>query len=240
MPEIKKVMIGCPVRNRAWILPKYLQCLEELDYPLSHILYCFIINDSNDETEDILGRFAQKHPFSVRLCVNNNNTAARWQRGSYSFKRLAELRNMLLKEFIYSDCDYLLSLDSDILMPAPALKALIEDNCDIVSCLVCNGHEISDPSIFNVLVKDSQSRYIHLKNPQRSGIFRIDCTGAAYLIKRKVIVDYGVRYSDFLGAEDIGFCEDAASKGLEIYCDGRLECQHIMNASAPVNKWTDL
>jgi glycosyltransferase involved in cell wall biosynthesis len=232
MHSTKKVMIGCPVRNRAWILSEYLEHLEKLDYPQSHIYYCFIINDSNDETQDILEKFAQKHPSSVRLCVNNQSPSTGWLRGSYSFRRLAELRNLLLKEFIYSDCDYLLSLDSDILIPAHALRALIEDNCDIVSCLVCNGLEIGDPSIFNVLVKDNQGRYIHIKNIQRSGIFKVDCTGAAYLIKRKVIADYGVRYSSQLGAEDIGFCADALSKGFEIYCDGRIECQHIMKPSS--------
>ena len=51
---MSRVMIGCPVRNRAWILPDYLQHLRALKYPQEQIEYCFVINDSFDETRAIL------------------------------------------------------------------------------------------------------------------------------------------------------------------------------------------
>jgi glycosyltransferase involved in cell wall biosynthesis len=111
----RKVMIGCPVRNRAWILPAYLQSLEALDYPRERIIYCFIVNDCEDSTPDILGNFAHKYPGQVYLVENNGGNTPH-QRGQYSFKRLAYLRNLLLMEFLRSDCEYLFSVDSDILV----------------------------------------------------------------------------------------------------------------------------
>ncbi len=222
-----KVMIGCPVRNRAWILPEYLQCLEGINYPRDRMQYCFIINDCMDETEAILENFAQSHPEAVRLVIQNSYQQG-YRRGEYSFRRLAQLRNLLLDEFLHSDCDYLFSVDSDVLVSPHILTDLINDNCDIVSCLVCNGHEVGDVSLYNVLYRNQQGHYLHMKNIPRTGIFRVDCTGAAYLIKRKVISQHGIKYSDIYGAEDIGFCEHASRKGLEIYCDGRMECSHIM------------
>jgi len=62
----------------------------------------------------------------------------------------------------------------------------------------------------------------------RHTIFEVDCTGAAVLIRRKVIENYGVRYSAAFGPEDIGFCLAAAGEGIKIYCDGRIEFDHVM------------
>jgi len=223
----RKVMIGCPVRNRAWILPAYLQSLEALDYPRERIIYCFIVNDCEDSTPDILGNFAHKYPGQVYLVENNGGNTPH-QRGQYSFKRLAYLRNLLLMEFLRSDCEYLFSVDSDILVPPHSLRALINNQCDIVSCLVCNGAVIGDESCYNVLHRDDRGHYLHIRNFPRERLFRVDCTGAAYLIKRQVISELGVRYGARNGAEDIGFCESARQKGVHIYCDGRLECTHVM------------
>ncbi len=222
-----KVMIGCPVRNRAWILPEYLECLEAINYPRDKISYSFIINDCVDETENILQNFARRQPAAVGLIVHNSGNQG-YERGKYSFRWLAYLRNLLLKEFLYSDSDYLFSVDSDVLVSPDILLQLINDDCDIVSCLVCNGQEVGDPSLYNVLNKDQRGRFVHMKNIPRDKVFQVDCTGAAYLIRRKVISQHGIRYSDLYGAEDIGFCEDATRQGLNIYCDGRLECRHIM------------
>ncbi|KUG05186.1 hypothetical protein ASZ90_017372 [hydrocarbon metagenome] len=221
------VMIGCPVRNRAWILPEYLRCLEEINYPRDRIRYCFIINDCIDDTLSILENFSRRQPGAVKLLVNNSGIPG-YERGEYSFQRLAYLRNLLLNEFLCSDSDYLFSIDSDVLVSPNILMQLINDECDIVACLVCNGQQVGDTSLYNVLIKDHRGRYLHLKEIPRDRVFRVDCTGAAYLIKRKVISQHGIRYSDLYGAEDIGFCENAAREGLEIYCDGRLECRHIM------------
>lgn len=223
-------MIGCPVRNRAWILPSYLQSLEALDYPRECISYCFIINDCDDKTPVILREFAQKYPGQVFL-VENNNGSTVYQRGQYNFKRLAYLRNLLLMEFLRSDCDYLFSVDSDILVVPHSLRALMQNDCSIVSCLVCNGEVIGDRSCYNVLCQDDRGHYLHIRDFPRDRLFRVDCTGAAYLIKREVISELSIRYSAPSGGEDIGFCEAARQKGVHIYCDGRLESIHVMRPS---------
>lgn len=223
------IMIGCPVRNRAWILPRYLQCLQNLDFPAELISYCFVINDSTDLTADLLSDFASTHEGKVKLIFADQGTkrTRTHYRGNYNFDQLSRLRNSLLDVFLHSNCSYLFSVDSDILVPPDSLNSLLEDRCDIVSALVCNGYILGDAGIFNIL-NYVDGQWIHLRGFPRDRVFRVDCTGAAYLIKRKVIEEYGVRYSAHYGAEDIGFCRDAANKGLQIFCDGRIECQHIM------------
>jgi cellulose synthase/poly-beta-1,6-N-acetylglucosamine synthase-like glycosyltransferase len=222
-----RVLIGCPVRNRAWILPRYLQYLQKLDYPPHLLEFCFIVNDCHDSTPAVLEDFARKLPGRVRLIYADIHSHHGHRRGQYNLHHLAYLRNLLLSAFLQSNCRYLFSVDSDIMVPSHALKQLLDDNCDIVSALVCNGHLLADQNLYNVL-RIENGNYIHMRKVPRNRVFTVDCTGAAYLIKRKVVEEYGVRYSAENGAEDIGFCQMAQAKGLEICCDGRIECLHIM------------
>jgi GT2 family glycosyltransferase len=224
---VVKVMIGCPVRNRAWILPRYLKCLEKLDKPEYRLQYCFIINNCTDFSPQILAEFAHRQSGRVKLIHHDFHAPGGFRRGEYNFARLAVLRNLMLETFRQSDCDYLFSLDSDILAPAGSLTQLLQDDCDMVSALVCNGDEIGDPGIYNILQRGTDGSYTHIRNFPRDRVFPVDCTGAACLIKR-TIVETGARYSGEYGGEDIAFCEAVAALGFTIYCDGRVECLHIM------------
>lgn len=221
----KKTMVGCPVRNRAWILPDYLKALDRLDYPPELLEFCFIVNDSQDNTGAILKEFSQRR--STRLVIDNQVSPPGYKRGNYSFSRLAGLRNRLLAEFKTSDCQYLFSVDSDILVPTNALSGLMSTGCDVVSALVGNGYVIDDNSVYNVLCRQGDS-YLHMRDFPRDRLFEVDCTGAAYLIKRWVIDKAGVVYSAQWGPEDIGFCRLAQEQGIRIYCHPGIKCNHIM------------
>jgi len=222
-------MAGCPVRNRAWVLPTYLTALTQMDYPAEAIEFCFVINNCQDETPVILGDFARSCPSPVRLVEDNHSRPGGYKRGYYSLARLADLRNRLLREFLDSTCTHLFSVDSDIILPAFALRQLLADKCPVVSALVCNGHELEDPALFNVLNREADGSYRHIRNIPAGALFPVDCTGAACLIAREVIEKYGVRYTSDKGAEDIGFCEEVRRMGLSIFCDSRVEGLHLMN-----------
>ncbi len=224
---MSKVMIGCPVRNRAWILPYYLDCLRRLDNREFEVSYCFVINDCSDASPEILARFAREEPEPVTLVEKNCLYPGGFRRGEYSFSHLANLRNLLLQVFLESNCDYLFSLDSDILVPENTVARLLQDECDIISALVCNGHEIGDPGIYNILQRGREGSYLHIRDFPRNRVFPVDCTGAACLIKRAVIAT-GTRYSGRRGGEDIAFCEAAQARGFSIFCDGRVEGLHYM------------
>lgn len=221
-----KVMIGCPVRNRAWILPRYLERLEALDYNGIEREYCFILNDSNDKSGEILFEFAHKTTAPVQLIHKNLGQKYGSQREEYSFSNLALLRNLFIDNFLRSTCSHLLSLDSDILIPPNALQDLLESNKDIISLLLSNGEILGDPNIFNILRKEGD-RFVHIKDFPYNRIIDVDCTGAAYLIKRRVL-EQGVRYSSKYGAEDIGFCLSAKRMGFQISCNTGILADHIM------------
>lgn len=220
-----EVMIGCPVRNRAWILPFYLKAMQALNYPRVKLQYCFVLNNSTDRSQEILEAFARQNNTAIVVCDQEKPQGV--ERGYYSLANLASLRNTLLSQFLESGADYLFSVDSDILVPADSLSRLVANNRDIVAMLVCNGHQVGDPGIYNILRQVDDS-YEFIRDFPRDRIFPVDCTGAAYLIKRRVIAR-GVRYSADGGGEDIGFCQQAREMGFQLYCDGALEADHIMH-----------
>lgn len=226
--EKSKVMIGCPVRNRAWILPRYLEALEAMDYPAHLREYCFIVNNCVDDTEAILRSWALKNPSQVKILRMDLKNPGGEKRGEYRFKNLAYLRNLLLNQFLLSDCTYLFSVDSDIIVPPHTLSDLISHKCDIISALVPNGKWFKERQAFNILRKEKNGGYVHIKDFFREQLLEVDVTGAAYLIHKRVI-EKGVRYSDIYGAEDIGFCEEARRLGFKIFCAAYLKCEHVMS-----------
>lgn len=183
-----------------------------------------------DNTSEILATFAHDYLGQVTLIHADLEEAKTPSalRGGYSFANLAYLRNLLLEQFLSSDCEALFSVDSDIMVSPTSLTRLLEADKDIISTLVCNGHEIGDVHCYNILNRLPDGSWVHVKHFPRHTLFQVDCTGAAVLIQRKVIEEYGVRYSAAYGPEDIGFCLAASSKGIKIYCDGRIELEHIM------------
>jgi len=202
-----KVMVGAPVRNRAWVLPRFIEAIKKQDIPFET---CFIVNDCVDNTKELLDQAG------FTTVLHNLNSNHGHVRGEYSLRNLALLRNVLLDKFLESDCNYLFSIDTDVIIPEGSIRKLVEADKDIISMLIRN-----HPTFMahNILINNE-----HL--PQiPEGIISIDVTGAVYLIKRHVI-EQGVRYDYSPLGEDIPFCEEAKRKGFGIYCDTRLKPIH--------------
>jgi len=224
-----RVLIGCPVRNRGWILPRYLRSLLELEYPQHCIEYAFVVNDSTDDTLGILQEFARSSISPVHITIKNMGSRRPSSRGAYNIGNLAILRNILLQIFLSSECSHLFSVDSDILVTPDSLSALLRLNLPIVSLLVRNDHHLGDLGYYNI----SQLQGDHYRPVQdfpRGGVIQVDCTGAAYLIQRGVI-EMGVRYYPHRQGEDVGFCEDARARGISIWCHTGVEGSHVMTGA---------
>ncbi len=228
MERQEKIMIGCPIRNRAWILPDYLQAILNFDYPAELIELCFIVNDCQDSTPAILSDFAAAHENPVYLYYDNQDHSGKHQRGYYNFRRLAHLRNQLITAFLRTDCEYLFSLDSDIIMPPESIMTLLGAQRDIISALVWNGGDIGSHDTYNILKQAENGDYLHIREFPVNGVFEVDCTGAAYLLRRRVLSEFMIRYDADYGAEDIGFCKSAQRAGIKLYCHSGVRGRHFM------------
>jgi hypothetical protein len=222
-----RVLIGCPVRNRAWILPAYLKALEALDHPEDQLQFAFILNDCTDASAEILRGFAQQHDVRLRELNCGDD---QWQRGYYSYTKLARLRNRLLEELLATDAHYLFSVDSDVLVPPHALRRLIQHHKPIVAARVPNdGHLRRRKQGQCNFLRDSpeHGRAVHVTDFPPDALIPVDITGAAVLINREVI-EAGCRYHAGATGEDEGFCRHAKQLGYSIWVDTGIICRHCM------------
>lgn len=219
------VLIGCPVRNRAWALPAYLAAVQALDYPADRLRFAFVLNDSADESEAILTEFACARPTAL---LRRDLHFPRWQRGRYSFANLALLRNLLIDEALRSGADYLFSVDSDVLPPPNALRRLLAAERPLVGARVPNDlHLPGEHWRCNFLCRDGRGRLRHPRAFPPDALVPVDVVGAAVLIARAVL-ESGCRYEPGPTGEDEGFCRQALAAGFQPWVDTGLVCQHLM------------
>ena len=240
----KNVLIGCPVRNRGWILPEYLTRLEQIDYPKDKLAFHFILNDSHDESRFWLENWKEINEDNYRyIKITEHNfgypedlgASGNGREGSveiskvrheYTYKALAELRNLLLDSAQGDEkIDYLFSVDSDILIKPNLLNKLINSEKDIIAGLISNGH-----NAYNFFHIDNKNRGIV---PEEE-IFEVSMTGAVVLISKNVFNNKGIRYLYNLKGEDIGFAETAKKNGLKLYVLNDMQF-HIMYEKDLIN-----
>jgi hypothetical protein len=104
-----KIFISTPIRNKARILPEFLQAIESLLYPKQNLLCHFFINDSTDRSEEIIRLWAarmQRKFFEIQIKKRDFGTPPDVRGPStkaYSrtmvFKSLARIRNLAIKDF---------------------------------------------------------------------------------------------------------------------------------------------
>lgn len=228
------VVLGCPVQNRAWVLPYYLKHIYELDYPKKDLTLWFLVNDSKDATLQILEEFAKLHKEEYgKIEIQNDFYGFHPDnrnkgRSSRSFHQFTYVRNKWVEGLKKLNADWVFSVDSDILIPSNCLKKLINNDKDICSMLVNN---MAHPRGYgrdctNVLAKTA-TKYTHILEYPQDTVFECDVTGAAYLIKRAVFNN--TLYQFHPQGEDVGFCINACKNGYKIWCDSTLKPFHIMN-----------
>lgn len=209
-----RILITAPVRNREWILEDYLKALQELDFDKESLAFHFILNDSVDNSKDILTKFKYiertKYRY-IRLSEVNfeapkdlgeegQGRESGVDRDKFTHPMLAILRNLTLDLARMDNADYLFSVDSDIIVEPDILNKLIEANKDIVAGLISNGGS----QAYNFLPFSGN------RNEVKKEIFEVKVTGACCLISKNVFNNRSIRYSEQFGTgEDLGFCESA-------------------------------
>lgn len=229
-----EVTIAAPVRNRAWILPSYLEHLAAQDYPKDRIRLLFVLNDSDDSSELILREFQDKYQGAyVDIDIEKLDQKAPFDRRTRNdrdkiYHFLSKLRNHILSKI---DTPYLLSVDTDILIPPYSISRLVATGKDIVAGVIWNDY-IERPGMTypkvrsNIMVKDNQGRIRHFLNYPLNSLFRVHTTGAFYLLSRKVCQELSYCYHP--QGEDIGFCSEAEEKGFEVWVDSSIFGIHVM------------
>jgi GT2 family glycosyltransferase len=207
------VVIGCPVRNRAWVLRDFLGALETIEYyPRS---FLFHENNSDDGTGELLDGWASQRGDVVVMHGRGPAPGHRRnERGRDGYAYLAGVRNTLLDVVVRSGADYLLSVDSDVIVPPDIVDHLLElaDERTIVGAAISNiaGRPLDGRTAGNFMVE--AGGIVHPASYPTTGVLEVAVTGACCIIPR-ALLERGVRYGPHPQGEDIAFCQAARAAG---------------------------
>lgn len=230
------VTIGCPIRNRAWILKEYLEGITKQNYDRKLINLLFLVNDSKDSSLRILEKFKKENDSQyagIDIQVKNlgavEDERTPGTRDSI-YHSLTEIRNSLLD--MIPDTDYFFSVDSDILIPENALNILVNSKKDIVAGVIRNDYLVNPSAVYpwvrtNLMIKsEKDGRIVHYFGYPLNSLFEVEVTGAIYLLSKEVYKS--VRYGYDVQGEDIYFCREAKKRGFKIWANSALHAEHVM------------
>lgn len=221
---VPKIWTGTLVHNRPEILKEFLDCLEDVVCD-GHLFY---LNNCDEETTDLISQFPKP-----KWVVTDNELPSFSKRLAGRQASLAVYRNRMLKcAFDILRADYLLSVDSDIMVDNAIVQDLLSQDEDIIAALVRNDQfHWNTPKnagfAFNIMDKVGPEIFGRVGLKPQAGKNPCGLTGAVYLI-HKDVYHAGVRYHDHTQGEDAGFCLHALDEGFQPHYLGDRVLPHLM------------
>ena len=215
-----KVLIAAPLRQKPHIFREYQKGLDSLILPDGvKADRFFVVNDCDEVIPEIR---------NAEWVVNDSEDVTMYHNHLWTTDlvwRMSELRNQTIRKALEGGYDYLLSVDTDLVLEPHTLETLIAADKDCVAGLFwTNGWT-------NAWMYD-QASVNNKPEWQQPGLYQVGGTGALFLIKRKVLeagVDYtpipNLRQAVF--GEDRHFCIRAVCNGFEIWADSHCLPVHL-------------
>lgn len=225
-----KLVVGCPIYNRAWIFGRWLEHLNEWTQHGVSLHFVFVTNGTPDH-DDSLGL-----AFDLgRVDLIPGQAGDRGWEKKERVELLAGARNALKRlarhELGRIGGDYFLSLDSDILVsPWEESRVLFDDlqGKDAVSPLAYLGERESNAFSFPVPGRPAR----RLK--PLDALQHADVLCAAILMSRKLVLDPRVEYGYHPLGEDFFWSAQARANRYDLALDSRVKWKHVMQ-----KEWLD-
>lgn len=229
-----KILAGCPVHDRAWIIDRWAAHLVEAAEVAGVDLELVLLGDPADPTFAAVGHPAHRidvdepRPTSVR-----HWSPLEIVDGQTRVERMVDLRNRLLQEVRLIGPDLFLSIDSDILLHRDALANMIE-TVDVRGWPAVGGYTFMSPPDPRPHVPSQRcyGSYAHIISANvfdRRGIEGsvIPCD-VIMAIKLMTPTAYHVDYQWDEQGEDFGWCRALRRLGHQVGIDGRVASKHVM------------
>lgn len=233
------VLVGCPVYDRAWILPDWFEAIANQDFPLEDIGFIFETAPNDHETFSALIDFRDAHPELRCFEIYENGSEIHkshpegmrsWPTERYT--TMSNLRNSLLEKVKTIKPDRYFSLDSDIILEDPRT---ISELCQLTSLPTIDA--ISPLTFMTMEGTDFPNTMTwgppgQLARRKRSGypigtLFKSDIIMAAVMMKPNVFKN--ARYSWHKQGEDLGWSQDCQKYGFGLYVASYIYSAHIMS-----------
>jgi len=244
---MKKVLIGIPVRDRAWILPEYLDKIRSLDLTDVEVYYVFIVDHSTDNTLTILeSKTKNWENCSIIVWAGDEIPADspkhdhkhRQECGIYS--RLKELREIIRLKAVELGVDYLFSVDSDVLVEPDCLQRLLAHELDFVYPTSVDSQSEGVVTAWRLKGDPNNPwskvglRWVRIKDAV--GVIPVFYCGCAFLVSSKVLLEctYLFEPNNFeraldmpVNGEDLWFACSAERKSIPRFLDTDCRVRHV-------------
>lgn len=233
-----KLIVGCPVYNRDWVLERWYQHLEEWRQHGVDLFYVFIVTG---KVPDLVRRIPrsrcvveidlwQQGGGVPALKVGGPDGSRDWNKPE-RIDEMVKLRNQLkdavasISRTEFLDCHAFLSIDSDILVaPWEQSKRLFNDlqGKDAVSPLVYLG--VKETNAFVRRDPKRQATRVY----QIDYMQDVDILCAAKLQTMEMVWDQRVKYAFDPRGEDFGWSANARQYRYQLAFDPVVKWKHIM------------
>ena len=217
-----RLVVGCPVRRRDWVLDKWREHVIWACYKagMPHPTFVFVQGEDEDPI-DWDDAVVVSVPEIAREDVRTWDTER--------FVHMVNLRNTLLKKVRELRPDFFWSLDSDILANGDSLWGMLETFSSrpqawaVGSKLYMTTVGVNFPSYGTWTSRDHR---IGFKREERSDVFKVGVLMASVLMAPKA---YKTDYQFHHWGEDAGWSDRVAALGGELWWDGRYPSKHVMS-----------
>lgn len=208
------IVVGAPVHERGWILPAWFDGLAAQHCDITVVLN---YGHGSDDTLDVI---LNEDRFKVILVSSDvEHTAERvWNSDRYDV--MAQLRNDLLIAVRGLAPDYFLSCDTDMLLPAGALRTLVDTvgPYDGIAPLTFMSAGLDAP---NYLTEELQRPVV-----PTGGVSEQYAVFGTVLMRPSL---YQVKYARHAWGEDIGWAINAKHAGCRLALNADVKVKHVMH-----------
>lgn len=232
-----RVAVGCPIRNRAWILPEWIEHVRTA-FAVAGLepYWIFALGVGPEGRDDGTGLIVSKLVEEENgLCSAFSEpdapvTRTNWTRERY--EAMVVYRNRLLSLVRTANPDYFLSLDSDILLHPSGLINLL-DTAQRTHNVRGTQKRFDAVGGKAILSEGSKHMVTYGNLHPQGGIRRQDSDGVfrtqiLMAVKLMTPAAYNVDYEFHRHGEDVGWSLACARAGLTLGWDGRVISKHVM------------
>lgn len=253
----KRVLIGAPIRQKPAILKEFLDSLLELNTYSFTADFCFVDDNVQDESKNLLIEFAKDSKGRVFISQAQSNDVYICNEQTHYWNeaiiwKVARFKDQIFEFALAHDYDYVFLVDSDIVMHPNTIEQLIMDNKDIVSEIFWTHWQPNSPKSPQVWLYDTFTQYetrygeqlsadeMHRRHNEfismllNPGVYDVGGLGACTLISKQALQKGAnfkkIKNLTFWG-EDRHFCIRAAALGLDLCVDTHYPAYHIYRES---------
>lgn len=140
--EMKRILVGSPVRQKHQILEQFLLGLEEVDKTGFSLSYYFVDDNVDPESSAMLEAFARKHDALIKKGSEltdldsfskyvSDEITHLWD--PTTIRKVAYFKDSIIEYAVENKFDYLFFVDSDIVVDKRTIRQLASRNVDIIS-----------------------------------------------------------------------------------------------------------